>query len=79
VRRSVFDRIASELGEQPFERITHHGEDHSFFLRLRKLEIKAVCATKVECPHLMIHPVTLADYRSEDVDLEEPEVVRGYR
>jgi hypothetical protein len=79
VRRRVFERIAAELGEQPFERIKHHGEDHSFFLRLRQLGIKTVCDPHVECPHLTVKPITLEDYRRQDVDLEEPETVRGYR
>ncbi len=61
-RRKVFDRIRNELGEKPFARYEELSEDHSFFLRLRKLEIPVVCAPKVECHHLQVKPVSLSDY-----------------
>jgi len=62
VKREVFDRIRTELGEKPFNRYDELSEDHSFFVRLRKLEIPVVCAPKVECHHLIVKPVALADY-----------------
>lgn len=52
VRRRVFDRIRTELKEQPFDRIGVKGEDFSFFRRLQKLGIQAWCAWKVEMVHL---------------------------
>lgn len=79
VMRTVFDRIKDELDEQPFARIAGYGEDHSFFLRLKKLEIKAVCDPRVECHHLQVRPLNLKDYRRGDVELNEPEMAKGYR
>lgn len=79
VRRGVFNRIRDELKEAPFDRIKGYGEDHSFFLRLKKLEIKAVCAMRVECHHLQIRPLSVSDYDREGVELNTPEMVRGYR
>jgi hypothetical protein len=52
VRRSVFERIMRELRQPPFEMIPPYGEDHSFFMRARKLGIKAYCAWKVQAAHL---------------------------
>jgi GT2 family glycosyltransferase len=59
IRRRVFDRIKAELGERPFDRVpaknwkgATHGEDHSFFRRLRSLDIKAWCAWKIHAYHL---------------------------
>jgi cellulose synthase/poly-beta-1,6-N-acetylglucosamine synthase-like glycosyltransferase len=52
VRRSIFERIVTELHESPFDMIPPCGEDHSFFMRARKLGIKAYCAWKVQAAHL---------------------------
>jgi hypothetical protein len=59
IRRRVFDRIKSELGEKPFDRIAAknwkgatHGEDHSFFRRLHTLGIKAYAAVNIHTYHL---------------------------
>jgi GT2 family glycosyltransferase len=52
VKRHVFERITAELKENPFDRYGPKGEDHSFFIRLRKLGIKAWCAWKIEVDHL---------------------------
>ena len=79
VKRSVFERIEDELKEQPFSRISGYGEDHSFFLRLKKLKIKAVCAMRVECHHLQMRALSLADYDPDVVELQEPEMAVGYR
>lgn len=78
VRRRVFDRIREELHEQPFERVQGMGEDHSFFLRLKKLDIKAVCAPAVECHHLHIKALELSDYDPAAVTLDAPATLRGY-
>lgn len=79
VRRGVFDRIEAELDEKPFDRIRGYGEDHSFFLRLKKLGIKAVCDTRIECHHLQVRPLSMRDYDREAVELAEPEPIVGYR
>jgi len=79
-KRKVFDRIKTELKEKPFARYEELSEDHSFFLRLRKLEIPVVCAPKVECHHLRIAPVTMADYDRawiNQVRMVDSKVMRG--
>jgi|GEM_PF-3402103 len=57
VRKSVYERIVTELMEPPFQIIGAYGEDHSFFMRARKLGIKAYCAWKVRATHLGYNPV----------------------
>jgi Glycosyl transferase family 2 len=52
VRRRVFERIAAELQERPFDRIMLAGEDFSFFARCRRLSIECWCAWRVQCGHL---------------------------
>ena len=52
VRRTVFDRIASELFEKPFDRIGSRGEDFSFFARCKRLGISCWCAPRVRFGHL---------------------------
>lgn len=79
VRRKVFDAIRRELDEAPFDRIKGYGEDHSFFLRLKKLDIRTACNPSIECHHLQVRPLSLEDYDRESVELNEPKMVRGYR
>jgi len=78
-KRGVFDRIRKELNEQPFDRINGIGEDHSFFLRVKKLEIKAVFSPAIECPHLQTRAITLGEYDRDSVDLAAAEPMKGYR
>jgi hypothetical protein len=78
IKRSVFERISSELDEQPFARIAGYGEDHSFFLRLKKLNIKFVCAMNVESHHLQIRPLSMKDYDRESIELQEATMAVGY-
>jgi hypothetical protein len=79
VRRRVFDRIATELNEQPFDKIFPYSEDHSFFLRLKRLNIEAYAALNVHCHHLRISPVTLDDL-PQNGKLQQSELfeVKGY-
>lgn len=72
VKRQVFERITGELNENPFDRIDNKGEDHSFFYRLRKLNIKAYCAWKVQMQHLEYVGFTLDDY------VPDPEVAHEF-
>ena len=58
VRRSVFHRIRDELHEKPFDRLEDLSEDHSFFVRLKRLGIEAWCDTRIECWHLRAQRVT---------------------
>jgi len=62
VKNSVYSRIKNELKENPFDIEFPFSEDHSFFRRLKKLEIKVFCAPSVEYPHLELREITLKDY-----------------
>lgn len=74
VRRSVFEAI----GEGPFDRIHPYSEDHSFFLRLKRLGIKAYCAPKVECWHLQPRPISENDEDYGDHVISEPMIVGAF-
>lgn len=79
VRRRVFDRITAELNEQPFDHIGAYSEDHSFFFRLKKLDIPAYAALHVQCHHLRIAEVTLDDLPKQgEIQISEPFEMRGY-
>jgi glycosyltransferase involved in cell wall biosynthesis len=78
VRRKVFDRIRDELHESPFDIIAPFGEDHSFAKRCEKLGIKIVCDPRIECNHLQVRPISLADYDRSAVMLNEPQQVAGF-
>lgn len=78
-KRSVFDRIRSELKEGPFDISYPLGEDHSFFKRCAKLKLKVLCDPRIECHHLQVKPITLNDYDKEAVSLAEPQEVVGYK
>jgi glycosyltransferase involved in cell wall biosynthesis len=74
VRRSVFDRIRDELGEAPFDHIATYSEDHSFFLRLRRLGITPFAALHMHSHHLRLTAVTDGDYAFATPDVVEMEV-----
>jgi hypothetical protein len=80
VRRRVFERIEAELKERPFDVIGQGGEDLSFFRRLRKLGLKAYVDPRVECHHLQVRPLSLADYDPGDVPLQKVRIAdaQGY-
>lgn len=79
VRRSVFNRIREELGESPFDIEHPFGEDHSFFNRLRRLEIKAWCDSRIECRHLQLRPLSLADFDRSRLQFSSERTVEGIR
>lgn len=64
VRRTVFERIAEELKQGPFDIEPPYSEDHSFFRRLARLDppVKAWFDPRLENPHLSVVPRTLADF-----------------
>jgi len=68
VRRQVFDKIREDLNEKPFDRYPDLSEDHSFFQRLEKIGVQCVCFPKIECHHLTVRPLSLADYDRESID-----------
>lgn len=70
VRKSVYERIVTELMEPPFQIIGAYGEDHSFFMRARKLGIKAYCAWKIRATHLGYKPVEYTPNLTESICTE---------
>jgi hypothetical protein len=77
VRKRVFDAIHT-TGEQPFDRIHPLSEDHSFFRRLRNLEIKAYIDPRIHCNHLVVRPVELTDYEG-NLGESKQVAVEGYK
>ena len=79
IKKNVFERIYSELNEEPFSITPPYSEDHSFFLRLRQLGIKAYCTPYIESAHLYTNPITSADYtdRMPELNVEVPS--QGYK
>lgn len=75
VRKTVFDRIASELREKPFTKAGGLSEDLSFFHRLEKLEIKVLVDPRVQHKHLEVCPISLADFDRGEVQLYPPELI----
>lgn len=65
VRDSVFDRMLKELKENPFDILPPLGEDFSFFKRLQRLGIQAVCDPAIQVEHLTWKGVRMADYDRE--------------
>jgi hypothetical protein len=65
VRKDVFKRIKSELGEAPFQITEGLSEDYSFCRRCRKLGIPVTLATQVEAHHLIRHALSIHDYAGE--------------
>jgi hypothetical protein len=67
IRRRVFERITRELHENPFDRYAGKGEDHSFFIRCRKLGIQPYWAPRCEAGHLAYYDVRPSrDYVAPD-------------
>lgn len=72
IRRKVFDQIATEWPDEgPFDKIHPFSEDHSFFIRCKKLGIKAYAAMHVHCNHLRVFPVTLDDLHHDELQVSE--------
>lgn len=78
VRRRVFDRIRDELHEGPFDIRPPFGEDHSFAKRCEQLGIPIVCDPRIECHHLQVRPISMADYDPSAVLLDAPRSIVGY-
>lgn len=71
VRRNVFNRIVTELNQQPFDKIYPYSEDHSFFYRCRKLDIKCYAHMRLESKHLRVSEVSLADVPRNTFSMSE--------
>lgn len=65
VKKEVYKRIREELHEEPFDIMHPYSEDHSFFMRLRKLEIKAWCAVNIDCYHLKTQEIDDSNYQEQ--------------
>jgi hypothetical protein len=52
-------------------------EDHSFFMRLDKLDIKAFCAPSIESYHLATKEVSLKDYDKSTLQMSDRKIVEG--
>lgn len=66
VRDRVFVRILEELKENPFDQIYPLGEDFSFFKRLQKLDIQAVCDPSIHVEHLRWEGTTPPEYDARE-------------
>jgi hypothetical protein len=72
----VFDRIRTELHEQPFDHRAAFSEDHSFFDRCRELAIPVYGAPHIESPHLTARAINQRDY-TPDPALIGPRMEQG--
>lgn len=79
VKKIVFDRIRDELKESPFDIEFPYSEDHSFFRRLNKLNIKAYCAPTVEARHMIISTVGIDDIQRDAITAISQKEVQGFR
>jgi len=79
VKRSVFDRIRTELQEQPFTRFQAFGEDHAFFKRCHALGIPVHALVNVEAPHLALRSMPMTDYERPDAALLQQVEAGGLR
>lgn len=76
IHRTVFERIANELGEEPFDQLIlgagRIGEDLSFCWRCRKLGIGVWLNPTIEVPHLDVMPRGIRDLVNLDTTPPEP-------
>ena len=66
VRDRVFIRILEELKENPFDIIPPLGEDFSFFKRLQRLDIQAVCDPAIHVEHLRWEGTNPREYNARE-------------
>lgn len=77
IKRTVFDRINSELQEDPFDILGKDGEDHSFFKRCQKLGIRTFVAPHIESYHLALKPISRRDTVLDAMGLEDGPCLEG--
>lgn len=75
VRKRVFDKIKTKLGQSPFD-IYFDGdaplsEDHSFFERCWKLKIPVYASPDIWVNHLIYKPLTEKDYDKTGLNIEK--------
>ena len=78
VRRRVFQRIARELGEQPFDIKAPYSEDLSFFQRLQQLGVRTFCDTRVRYWHMDTRKIDLHDFQIDACQLSAPKEIEAY-
>lgn len=61
IRNHILSKMFNS-GMLPFAEIEGYSEDHSFFLKLKKLGIQSFCATDVRVNHLVWREITTEDY-----------------
>lgn len=76
VKRSVFKRIKTELGEAPFQITEGLSEDYSFCRRCRKLGIPIILTPKIESHHLIRSVLSVEDYRPKG-EMKEVKIQNG--
>ncbi len=62
IYREVFNRIKTELGEDPFTEYPGLSEDYSFCYRCKKLGIPVFLAPNVESHHIIDHVLSVEDH-----------------
>ena len=75
VRRHVYERIRKELKEGPFDILHGRGEDHSFFMRLDKLGIKAYANPEIQTYHLKYQALSSEDFNRSELPSGEFEPI----
>jgi hypothetical protein len=69
IQKGVFQRIKSELGEQPFDQRGPQSEDHSFFRRCELLKIPVLCDPRIEANHLSVEPIDMSWFDKSEVNM----------
>ena len=72
IRRRVFERIASEIGVEPFAPFgAYHTDDFSFFEKLRALGIKSWACPSIQTYHLRVTETSMEDYAESEMVVSE--------
>lgn len=79
IKREVLNKIRLELKESPFDIIHPYSEDHSFFMRLKKIGVQAYCAPNIESHHLVMKELELNDYEKEGLEFSDKKQVNGFK
>ena len=67
IRDRVITRMLTELKENQFDILPPLGEDFSFFNRLKRLDIQAVCDPAIRLEHLTWKGITMNDFDAEAI------------
>lgn len=78
VRRSVYDKIRTELRESPYSRFANMGEDHSFYKRCAQIGVTVHALLQIEAPHLETRPMLMSEYVQPEPDSLQLHETEGY-